>query len=95
MSSWAPALGPHLADRFHRQARVALDEDVEDGLPLVVEQRSEDLREVGGMLLLQQIQQVGGRTNAQQSFDRVEDDINSARRSHSDAPVFRSTTEEM
>ena len=30
---------------------------------------AEDLGEVGGMLLLQQVQQVGGRTNAQQSLD--------------------------
>jgi len=31
----------------------------------------EDLSEVGGVLLLEEIQQIGGRTNAQQSFDRV------------------------
>ena len=47
---------------------------------------AEDLREVGGVLLLQQIQQVGGRTDAQQSLDRVEDEIDSSLRRHVTAP---------
>jgi hypothetical protein len=34
------------------------------------------------MLLLQQVQQVGGRTNAQQSLDRVEDEVDSPLRRH-------------
>ena len=38
--------------------------------------------EVGGVLLLQQVQQVGGRTNAQQSPNGVEDHIDSALRRH-------------
>ena len=38
------------------------------------------------MLLLQQVQQVGGRTNAQQSLDRVEDEIDSSLRRHDEGP---------
>src|SRR5204862_3116265 len=34
------------------------------------------------MLLLQQVQQVAGRTNAQQSFDRVNNESDSALRRH-------------
>jgi hypothetical protein len=34
------------------------------------------------MLLLQQIQEVSSRTDAQQSFDRVEDEIDSPLRCH-------------
>ena len=52
------------------------------GLALLVGKFAEDLGEIGGMLLLQQVQQVGGRTNAQQSLDRVEDEIDSPLRRH-------------
>ena len=75
-------LGTELGDRLHRQAAVALGEQAERGLAVLVGKLAEDLGEIGGMLLLQQVQQVGGRTNAQQSLDRVEDEIDSALRRH-------------
>ena len=62
-------LGAELGDGLHRQAAVALGEQRERGLAILVVQLAEDLGEVGRMLLLQQVQQVGGRTNAQQSLD--------------------------
>ena len=60
---------PHLTDGLHRQLGLAFDEQREDRRPLGVEQGAEDLSEVRGMLLLQQIQQIGRRANAQQPFD--------------------------
>jgi hypothetical protein len=75
-------LGAHFTDRFHRQTRVPLEQNAEDGLALVVEKRAEHLRQIGRMLLLQQVQQVGSRANAQQPFDCFEDDIDSARWCH-------------
>jgi hypothetical protein len=71
-------LRAHLTDRLHAEPWVPFDEDAEDRLPFVVEERPEDLREIGRVLLLQQIQKVGGRTDAQQSLDRVENEVNSA-----------------
>ncbi len=75
-------LRTELGDGLHRQPAVALGEQAEGRLAILVGQLAEDLGEVGGMLLLQQVQQVGGRTNAQQSLDRVEDEIDSALRRH-------------
>ena len=49
-------------------------------MALGFEERAEHLREVGGMLLLKQVQQVGGGADAEQPLDRVEYDINSALR---------------
>ncbi len=60
---------PHLADGFHRQLGLAFDEQREDGRPLGIEERAENLGEIRGVLLLQQIQQVGRRADAQQPFD--------------------------
>jgi hypothetical protein len=39
------------------------------------------------VLLLQQVQKVSSRTNAQQSLDRVEDEIDSSLRRHDKAPL--------
>jgi hypothetical protein len=66
----APArLGSELRKRFHRQAAVAVDEQAERRFAVFVGELGEDLGEVGRMLLLQQVYQVGGRTDAQQSLD--------------------------
>ena len=62
-------LGPELGDGLHRQTAVALGEQAERRLAILFGKVAEDLGEVGGMLLLQQVQQVGGRTDAQQSLD--------------------------
>src|SRR5206468_11021550 len=77
-------LGAKLGDGLHSQAAVALGEEAERRFAFLVGQLAEDLREVGGMLLLQQVQQVSGRTNAQQSLDRVEHEIDSSLRRHVD-----------
>ena len=79
-------LRTELGDRLHRQPAVALGQQAERRLAILVRQLAEDLGEVGGVLLLQQVQQVGGRTNAQQSLDRVEDEIDSALRRHDECP---------
>ena len=72
-----------LADTgLHREAAVALSQQAERGLSLSILELAENLGEIGGTLLLQQVQQVGGRTDTQQSLDRVEDEIDSALRRH-------------
>ena len=73
-------LRAHLADALHRQLGLALDQQREHGQRSVSSSVAEDLGEVGRMLLLEQIQQVRGRADAQQALDRVEDDITAARR---------------
>jgi hypothetical protein len=80
--------GAELGDRFHGQTPVALGEQAEGRLAVLVGKLAEDLGEVGGVLLLKQVQQVGSRTNAQQSFDRVKDEIDSALRRHRKCPPF-------
>ena len=89
-SSAAPAFGPELAQRFHRQLAVALDQQREGGLPILVAELGEDLREVGGMLLLEQIDEVRRRADAQEALDRVEDDIELALR-HRNRPIYHET----
>ena len=86
-SSAAPAFGPELAERLHREPAVALDEQGERRLAVLVGQLAEDLREVGGVLLLEQVEQVRRRTDAQQALDRVEDEIDSSLRRHGEASV--------
>ena len=73
-----------------RSTRIA-----EHRLPFGVEERAEDLRQVGRMLLLQQVQQIGRRANAEQPLDRVEDDVNSALRSHGDPCNFTVTSADL
>ena len=72
----------HLGQRLHRQARMALDEDRKSGAALLIRELGEQLRKVGGVLLLEQIQQVGGRANPEEPLDRVEDDVESALSRH-------------
>src|SRR5688572_21208941 len=67
-------------------AQVFSELQAKDRLAVLVRQLAEDLREVGGVLLLKEVQEVGGRTNTQQPLDRVEDEINSALRHHRDTP---------
>ncbi len=58
-----------LRQRLHRQAAVALDEQRERRFAVLVGQFGEHLCEIGRVLLLQQIDQVGRGANAQQSLD--------------------------
>ena len=62
-------LGAELRQRLHGQTAVSVGQQAEGGLAILVGKLAEDLREVGGVLLLQQVDQVGGGTNAQQSLD--------------------------
>src|SRR4030095_12138870 len=71
-----------LRDRLHRQAAVPIGKHREGCLTLLVLELAEYLGKVGRVLLLKQIEQVGGRTNTQQSPDRIEYEINSALRGH-------------
>jgi len=71
-----------LGDGLHGQPAVALGQQAERRIALLVLQFAEHLREVGGMLFLQEIQQVRGRANAQQPPHRVENDVDSSLRRH-------------
>ena len=79
-----------LAQRLHRELAVLLDEDVERGVPFAVRQLGENLREVGGMLLLKKVQQVRRRPHAQQTTNGFEDEIDSALCCHDNPrrPIF-------
>ena len=68
-------LGTELAQAFHREPAVALGEQGERGLPVLVGELGEQLREVGRVLLLEQVHQVGGRPHALEALHRVEHDI--------------------
>ena len=72
--------GPELAERFHRQLAVALDEEREGGAAILLAELGEDLGEVGGMLLVQEIDEVRRRAEAHQAPDGIEDDVNLALR---------------
>ena len=72
-------LGPQLGECLHREAAVALDEDVEGGVTVAIDQFGEDLGEVGRVLLLQQVQQIRRRAHAEQPPDRIEHDVEPAR----------------
>ena len=74
------AFGSELAERFHGQPAVAFDQERERGLPILVAELGEDLREVGRMLLLEQIDEVRRRAYAKEAFDGVQHDIELALR---------------
>ena len=63
-----------------RQPAVALDQERERGLPVLVAELGEDLREIGRMLLLEQIDEVRRRAYAEEAFDGVQHDIELALR---------------
>ena len=68
-------LGTELAERLHREAAVALGEQREGGVAVLVGELRKQLREVGRVLLLKQVDQVGGRPHALEALHRVEHDI--------------------
>ena len=55
--------------RLHGQTTVPIGQHRECGFTFLVLQLAKDLREVGRMLFLKEIQEIGGRTNTQQSSD--------------------------
>ena len=81
-SSVAPDLGAELGDRLHGQPAVAVREQVEAGVAVAIGEFLEDLGEIGRVLLLQQVQQIGGGPDAQEASNGVEDEIDSALRRH-------------
>ena len=62
-------LGVELAQRLHRETAVLRNEGVERGEPPGVREPAQDLGEVGRMLLLEEVDEVSGRTNPLQSLD--------------------------
>ena len=80
--SSAPASGSELGNGFHRELRAAIDEDAERRLAIPFLQFGQDLRQVGRVLFLQQIEQVGRGANPQQSPDRVQHDVDFSLRHH-------------
>ena len=64
-----------------------VDEQVERAVAVLVRELVQDLGEVGGTLFLEEIQEIGGRTNPLQSLDRVEHHVDSAMEGH--GPVVR------
>src|SRR4051812_46001109 len=78
--------GPQLGHRLHGKATVAFGQQAERRLTVLVGELAENLSEIGGVLLLQQIQKVCGRTDTQQSFDRIENEVNPALRRHAMGP---------
>ena len=75
-------LGPELGRRLHRQLGAAFDDDRKGGLAVALLQLAVHGGQIGRVLFLEQIEEVGGRTNAQQSSDRVEHDVDSSVRRH-------------
>ena len=49
-------------------------------MAILLAELGEDLREVGGVLLVQEIDEVRRRANAEQALDGIEDDVNLALR---------------
>ena len=74
------ALGAQLAERFHRELAVALDQEREGGVAILFAELGEDLREVRGMLFVEEIDEVRRRAEANQALDGIQDDINLALR---------------
>ena len=68
-------LRPELAQGLHRQPAVAFDEQGERRAAILVGQLGEELRQVGGVLLLEQIDEVRRRPHALEALDGVEHDV--------------------
>jgi hypothetical protein len=62
------ALRAQFAEGLDGELRIALDQDVERCVALALREFGEDLRQVRGVLLLQQIQQIRRRAHAQQAL---------------------------
>ena len=75
-------LGAELAEGLHGEPAVAFDEHGERGQAIAFGKLAENLREVGGMLFLQEIRQVGRRANPEQALHRVQDEIDLPLRWH-------------
>jgi hypothetical protein len=61
--------GPELAERFHRELAVRSTEEREGRVAIFLAELGEDLREVGGMLLVQEIDEVRRRADPDQAPD--------------------------
>ena len=77
---------PEFAQRLHRDAAVALEEEREHRQAVFLGQLGEELREVGRVLLLEEIDEVGRGPHAQEALDRVEHDVELAL-GHSNSPI--------
>src|SRR5207253_7865101 len=75
--------GTQLAERFHGEPAVALDEDGKRRYAIAVRELTKNLREVGGMLLLEKIEEIGRGANSEQALYRIQDDVAFPLRRHS------------
>ena len=73
-------LGPELAEGLHRKLAVALEEQRERGDAVLLAELGEDLREIGGVLLVEQVDEVRGCAKADEPLDGIENDVNLALR---------------
>ncbi len=67
--------GPELAQRLHRQPAVAFDEQGERRAAILVGKLGEELRQIGRVLLLEQVDEVRRRPHALEALDGVEHDV--------------------
>ena len=73
-------LGPQFAEPFHGQTGIALRQQGEGGLAVLIGKLRKELREVGRVLLLEQVHQVRRRAHALQALHGIEHDIELALR---------------
>jgi hypothetical protein len=68
--------GPQFAEGLHGELAVAFDEEREGGGAILFTELGEDLREVGGVLLLEQIDEIRRCAESDQALDGIEYDVN-------------------
>jgi hypothetical protein len=73
-----------LAQRLHGEPAVAFEENGKGGDAVAIGKLAKDLREIGWMLLLKDIAEIRGCAYAQEALDRVQDEIDSPLRRHTE-----------
>src|SRR4029450_1843416 len=68
-----------------RELAVAIDQEREGGVAVLLAEIAEDLREIRGVLFVEQVDEIRRRAEANQALHRIEYDINLALR-HRDPP---------
>ena len=77
-SNSAPVLGTEFAQASMASLPLRLDEGVERRVTFSLGEFRENLREIGRMLFLQQVQQIGHRAHAQQAPHGLENEVDFA-----------------
>ena len=73
-------LGGELAEGFHREAAVSFDQNGKRGEAIALLEFTKYLGQVGGMLLLEEIREIGRGAYPKEAFDRILNEIDSLRR---------------